>query len=95
MTTTEEFLLAGERTLEPLAEAGGISGLGPLLIGIAVVALLIGMVFWRSGRGRDRPPRPSEQPRRPVDPGHGGGPSGTGGSATPSGRPADREGPNS
>ncbi|MCX4821216.1 DUF6479 family protein [Streptomyces sp. NBC_01142] len=41
-----------------------VTGIGPFIIGIAVVALLIGVVARRSGRGRSRPPRPEEQPRR-------------------------------
>ncbi|MEU3603142.1 DUF6479 family protein [Streptomyces sp. NPDC006798] len=57
------------------AEGGGVSGIGPLVAGLAVVALLIGMV--RLGihkrRTKPRPPRPEEQPRRPTPPGTGGG----------------------
>ncbi|MEU5159441.1 DUF6479 family protein [Streptomyces sp. NPDC020875] len=57
------------------AEGGGVSGIGPLVAGLAVVALLIGMVQLgiRKRRSKPRPPRPEEQPRRPTPPGGGGG----------------------
>ncbi|MFE0678732.1 DUF6479 family protein [Streptomyces sp. NPDC058867] len=49
--------------------AGGATGVIPLLVGIVVVALLIGMVQLgiRKRRRRPPPPRPEEQPHRPVD----------------------------
>ncbi|WUT33652.1 DUF6479 family protein [Streptomyces sp. NBC_00690] len=46
------------------ADTQGVAWLGPFLIGVAVVGLLIGMVFWRGRHGRRRPPRPDEQPSR-------------------------------
>jgi hypothetical protein len=42
------------------AEGEGTTWIGPFLVGVAVVALLIGMVIWR--RGRARPPHLDEQP---------------------------------
>ncbi|MFJ5049960.1 DUF6479 family protein [Streptomyces sp. NPDC088719] len=43
-------------------------GTVPFIVGLVVVALLIGSVIWRSRRGRSRPPRPEEQPVRPTTP---------------------------
>ncbi|MFI1018928.1 DUF6479 family protein [Streptomyces sp. NPDC020965] len=64
------------------ADTQWVTGIGPFVIGIAVVALLIGLVVRKGGKGRSRPPRPDEQPRRPAsrsrddDRGTSGGPGG-------------------
>lgn len=42
-------------------------GTFPFVVGLVVVALLVG-AGWRSGKGRDRPPRPEGQPSRPASP---------------------------
>ncbi|MGW5640123.1 DUF6479 family protein [Streptomyces sp. NPDC003832] len=66
MTTSEMSLMTA---------ASGVTGVIPLLIGIVLVALLIGMVQLgiRKRRRRPPPPRPEEQPRRPDDRSAGGG----------------------
>ncbi|MFD7610714.1 DUF6479 family protein [Streptomyces sp. NPDC059828] len=53
-----------------IAEAASnpaLGGIGPLITGIVIVAVLIGVIPWAIHRRRTqpRPPRPSEQPRRP------------------------------
>lgn len=37
----------------------------PLVIGVILAGLLIGLVWWDAGRKRERAPRPDEQPHRP------------------------------
>ena len=37
----------------------------PLAVGVVLVGLLIGLVWWDDHRRRERAPRPDEQPRRP------------------------------
>ncbi|MGW5680328.1 DUF6479 family protein [Streptomyces sp. NPDC003860] len=48
----------------------GVAAVGPLLAGVVVVAVLIGMVQLgiRKRRRSSRPPRPEEQPQRPGSP---------------------------
>ncbi|WP_327328609.1 DUF6479 family protein [Streptomyces sp. NBC_01210] len=48
------------------ADSEWLTGIAPFFIGIVVVAFLIGLVGWGIRRGRSRPPRPDEQPRRPA-----------------------------
>ncbi|MEU9606031.1 DUF6479 family protein [Streptomyces sp. NPDC048057] len=58
------------QTAQTLSTAlDGVAAVGPLLAGVVVVALLIGMVQLgiRKRRRRSRPPRPDEQPQRPDD----------------------------
>ncbi|MGC5341545.1 DUF6479 family protein [Streptomyces sp. DT24] len=54
-----------------LAAAASTPGwIVPLVIGVVVVAVLIGLVAWDSRRKRARAPRPDEQPRRPAHRAH-------------------------
>ncbi|MFE6280926.1 DUF6479 family protein [Streptomyces sp. NPDC057877] len=50
-----------------LAEPHGVLALGPLLIGVVVVAMLIGAFLYgiRVRRSEPPPPRPEEQPHLP------------------------------
>ncbi|MFE2264027.1 DUF6479 family protein [Streptomyces griseosporeus] len=52
-----------------LADTSGALALGPLIVGLVVVALLIG-AFWRGDILKSRepaPPRPEEQPHLPPE----------------------------
>ncbi|MFF8958141.1 DUF6479 family protein [Streptomyces sp. NPDC014894] len=78
-------------TAAGLAAGGATAWIGPFLVGLAVVALLAGIVIRRRGRGRSRPPRPDEQPaataRRAAERGQPGTPGDTGGTAGTGTRP--------
>ncbi|MEU8770821.1 DUF6479 family protein [Streptomyces griseus] len=61
--------------LQPAADQGQhlaapvwADGTVPFIVGIFVVALLIGTVAWRTRKGRSRPPHPDEQRHRPAAP---------------------------
>lgn len=47
------------------AIASTIGWVVPLIVGVIVAGLLIGLVWWDTKRKRARAPRPDEQPRRP------------------------------
>jgi hypothetical protein len=53
--------------LSDLAAPTGMLVIGPLAVGLVLVAALIGAVWWGSRRRRRQPPppRPEEQPRLP------------------------------
>ncbi|MFE8911158.1 DUF6479 family protein [Streptomyces globisporus] len=61
MTTLLERASAQGSHLAAREWAGGTV---PFVVGLFVVALLIGAVVWRTRKGRSRPPRPEEQPHR-------------------------------
>ncbi|MFJ5263216.1 DUF6479 family protein [Streptomyces sp. NPDC088387] len=52
-----------------LAESSGLLAIGPLAVGLALVAVLIGAFLFgiRRRRSQPRPPRPDEQPQLPPD----------------------------
>lgn len=46
---------------------GVVAGAVPFLVGVVLVAVLVGAVWWgRRVQARQRPPRPEEQPRLPA-----------------------------
>ncbi|MEU4173533.1 DUF6479 family protein [Streptomyces sp. NPDC026589] len=62
-----------ERASDPgphLAAPVWAGGTVPFIVGLFVVALLIGTVVWRTRKGRSRPPRPDERRHRPSTPSH-------------------------
>ncbi|MEU5288344.1 DUF6479 family protein [Streptomyces sp. CA-278952] len=61
MTTLLERTSTEGRHLAAEEWAGGTV---PFIVGLFVVALLIGTVVWRTRKGRSRPPRPEEQRHR-------------------------------
>ncbi|MCZ7456556.1 DUF6479 family protein [Streptomyces sp. WMMC940] len=66
-------LIVGRDSL--VVEAAGspaLGGVGPFLVGVVVVAVLIGVIPWAIRRRRTQPrrPLPSEQPRRPAGGAH-------------------------
>ncbi|MFD5426677.1 DUF6479 family protein [Streptomyces sp. NPDC127084] len=63
-------------SIEPLVQhaAGNpvLGGVGPLVAGIVIVAVLIGVIPWAVRRRKTQPPppRPEEQPVAPAHPTH-------------------------
>jgi hypothetical protein len=58
-------LYENDALFETAAIASTPGWIVPIVIGVALVALLTGIVWWDTRRKRERAPRPDEQPRRP------------------------------
>ncbi|HET6858860.1 MAG TPA: DUF6479 family protein [Streptomyces sp.] len=61
-------------TTEIAASSDLLVGIAPFAVGLAVVAILVGAVWWGIRmKSREAPrPRPQDQPRRPADAGRPG-----------------------
>ncbi|MEU2157676.1 DUF6479 family protein [Streptomyces sp. NPDC019396] len=61
------MIVSQDPLISEAASTPALGGIGPLIAGIVIVAVLIGVIPWAIHRRRTQPPppKPSEQPKRP------------------------------